>query len=431
MKFCMLTSFFGAHSFGGDAAYVDRLSRALAGQGHEVHVIYCQDAFELVRGSFPEREYNPPSGVTVHGLRSWSGALSPLWTQQTGRPGPKWAEIEKIIKQVEPDVVHFHNLSLIGGPGLLLKDFGKAVRMMTAHEHWLVCPMHVLWRSDDTLCDESRCNRCSIASGRPPQLWRHTNLMDRGLARLDRLIVPSQTAAEEHQRRGITRKIDVLPYFLPQDWPFAYRLEPSAAGRGDQRPYFACAGRLEKIKGFQDVISIMDRFPGAELRIAGHGNYIEELKRLAKGAENIRFEGMLEGEPLRRLMRGARAMVVPSLVPETFGYVVLESFAQGRPVIGRNLGALPEILENSGGGMIFNDLDGLSDSMQWYLNDPKIADSHGRAGRESIAMQFHEAGHLKQYLGWIEEPGEHAGYNTLVKRNLEIPSDLPDSSQAA
>ena len=78
-------------------------------------------------------------------------------------------------------------------------------------------------------------------------------------------------------------------------------------------------------------------------------------------------------------------MVVPSLVPETFGYVVLESFAQGRPVIGRNLGALPEILENSGGGMIFNDLDGLSDSMQWYLNDPKIADRHGRAGPGSRA----------------------------------------------
>ena len=87
MTYCMLTSLFGAHRFGGDAAYVDRLSRALAGQGHEVHVIYCLDAFELVRGSFPEREYNPPSGVTVHGLRSWSGALSPLWTQQTGRPG--------------------------------------------------------------------------------------------------------------------------------------------------------------------------------------------------------------------------------------------------------------------------------------------------------------------------------------------------------
>ncbi|MFM7129704.1 MAG: glycosyltransferase, partial [bacterium] len=60
----MLTSFFGRHSFGGDSAYVDRLSRALARRGHEVHVIYCRDAFELVRGDFPERPYEPPPGVT-------------------------------------------------------------------------------------------------------------------------------------------------------------------------------------------------------------------------------------------------------------------------------------------------------------------------------------------------------------------------------
>ena len=48
MKFCMLTTFFGTHSFGGDAAFVDRLSRALSRHGHEVHVIYCRDAFDFL-----------------------------------------------------------------------------------------------------------------------------------------------------------------------------------------------------------------------------------------------------------------------------------------------------------------------------------------------------------------------------------------------
>lgn len=405
MKFCMLTSFFGTHSFGGDSAYVDRLSRALARRGHEVHVIYCQDAFELVRGSFPEREYTAPEGVQVHGLKSWAGPLSPLWTQQSGMPGPKWPMIQELIERIEPDVVHFHNLSLIGGPGLLMKDFGKAVRLMSAHEHWLVCPMHVLWRSDDQLCDEARCNRCSISSGRPPQLWRHTSFMERGLAKLDRLIVPSKTSADEHHRRGIDRAIDVLPYFLPQDWPFAYRLERSEERLKSERPYFACVGRLEKIKGFQQVIGLMEKFPEADLRIAGHGGYMDQLKKQAEGMLNVRFEGMLEGDALRSLMKNSRAMVVPSLVPETFGYVVLESFAQGRPVIGRNLGALPEIVAASGGGLIFNDIEGLENAMRRYLMDPALTDRHGRSGRESIELQFDEERHLKQYLGWIERSG--------------------------
>jgi len=398
MKYCMLTSFFGVHSFGGDSAYVDRLSRALARRGHEVHVIYCRDAFELVRGSYPDREYLAVDGVHVHGLRSRLGPLSPLWTQQTGHPGPKWPRIREIVRQVAPDVVHFHNLSLIGGPGLLLRDFGSATRLMTAHEHWLVCPMHVLWRSDDRLCDRPKCHRCSIASGRPPQLWRHGDLMRQGLARLDRLIVPSQAAAKTHQERGIDRAIDVLPYFLPDDWPFARRPEVRIPDSERHRPYFVCVGRLEKIKGFQDPIGLMNRFPEMDLRIAGHGEYADDLRQLAAGHPNVIFEGVLEGDRLRRLIRGSRALIVPSRVHETFGYVVLEAFAQGRPVIGRHLGALPEILGTTGGGSTFDTPESLAATMGRLARDESLADDMGRMGLASIAGRFDEATHLRSYL---------------------------------
>jgi glycosyltransferase involved in cell wall biosynthesis len=404
MKFCMLTSFFGKHSFGGDSAYVDRLSRALARRGHDVHVIYCEEAFDLVRGDYPPRSYQPPEGVSVHGLRTGWGPISPLWTQQTGGPGPKWPAIQRLMHQIKPDVVHFHNLSLIGGPGLIRKDFGSAVKFMTAHEHWLVCPMHVLWKSDDTLCRESACHRCSIAQGRPPQWWRETSAMEKGLQELDRLIVPSESAAEEHRRRGINRKIDTLPYFLPDDWPFARRLRGQAGSTDNTtRPYFLCVGRAEKIKGFQEVIGLMRHLPGADLRIAGHGGYLPELKKLAAGLQNVRFEGLVEGESLRRLFRDARAVVVPSLVPETFGYVVLESFAQGRPVLGRDLGALPGILRSSGGGRTFDDQKSLLAQMNFYLNQPELADADGQRGHRAILSKYNEENHLNQYFQWINE----------------------------
>lgn len=423
MKFCMLTSFFGAHSFGGDSAYVDRLSRALARHGHEVHVIYCRDAFELVRGSYPDRIYAPTEGVHVHGLKSRYGPLSPLWTQQTGHPGPKWRLIREVVDRIGPDVVHFHNLSLIGGPGLLLRDFGRARRLMTAHEHWLVCPMHVLWRSDDRLCERPRCHRCSVASGRPPQLWRHGGLMRRGLARLDRLIVPSQAAATEHRQRSIDRAIDVLPYFLPNDWPFARRPEARTPQPGRPRPYFACVGRLEKIKGFQDCIALMNRFPGMDLRIAGHGEFAGGLAGLAQGLPNVVFEGILEGESLRRLIRGARALIVPSLVPETFGYVVLEAFAQARPVIGRKLGALPEILATTGGGMTFDSPSTLADAMARFAADEPLADSLGRRGLAAIPGRYDEDTHLRGYLelatGQASIPSESFVSSHLPYRNNE------------
>src|SRR6201999_4526763 len=86
VKVCMVTTFFGAHSFGGDAAYVDRLARALVRRGHEVHVFHCVDAFHAVRGDHPLRPYTPPPGLHVHALESPFGVLSPLATQVTGRP---------------------------------------------------------------------------------------------------------------------------------------------------------------------------------------------------------------------------------------------------------------------------------------------------------------------------------------------------------
>jgi hypothetical protein len=84
MKFCMVTTFFGGHSFGGDAAYVDRLCQALCRRGHEVHVYYCVDAFNAVRGDHPLREYTPTPGLHLHPLESAYGILSPLATQATG-----------------------------------------------------------------------------------------------------------------------------------------------------------------------------------------------------------------------------------------------------------------------------------------------------------------------------------------------------------
>ena len=91
MKFCMVTTFFGGHSFGGDAAYVDRLSQALCRRGHEVHVYYCVDAFNAVRGNHPLREYTPPPGLHLHPLESGYGILSPLATQ-VDRPAPLQVE---------------------------------------------------------------------------------------------------------------------------------------------------------------------------------------------------------------------------------------------------------------------------------------------------------------------------------------------------
>ncbi len=155
MKFCMITTFFGAHSFGGDAAYVDRLSQALCRRGHEVHVYYCVDAFNAVRGGHPLRPYYAAAGLAPPPARRARSASSRRWRRRRpGLPFFKSARCARLLDDPETDVVHFHNISLVGGPGVLgLGANRRAVRIMTAHEHWLICPMHLLWKYDRKACD--------------------------------------------------------------------------------------------------------------------------------------------------------------------------------------------------------------------------------------------------------------------------------------
>lgn len=407
MKFVMVTTFFGAHSFGGDAAYVDRLSRALARRGHEVDVVHCVDAFNVVKGRHPLRPYAPPPGVRIHSLRSRWGWLSPLASQVSGRPWLKSRRLRALLDENNADVAHFHNISLIGGPGILTMG-RQAIRVMTAHEHWLTCPMHLLWKNGRQACDRPTCVRCCVRGGRPPQVWRSTSAISRGLGELDALLFPSQDALLKHASRGLkARRMGHLPYFLPDDWTeegkeSAVLPEPEASG--STRPYLAAAGRLVAMKGFQRLIPMMKWLPQADLRIAGTGPFEGKLRKLAEGLPNVRFEGLLGAQRLAGLFAGARAVVVPSLFPETFGYVVLEAYAARTPVI-VNLdgGALAETGVASGGGLGYRTDAELLLAMRRMVHDDDLRARHAERGYQVRSTEWSESVHVERYLGLIEE----------------------------
>lgn len=398
MKFALATTFFGAHSFGGDAAYVDHLARALARRGHEVHVFHCADAFDAVRGRHPLRPYTPPEGVHIHTLRSPVGRLSPVATQATGLPLFKASALREVLDDPSTDVVHFHNISLIGGPGLL--HMGRqAVRLMTAHEHWLICPMHLLWKYGKRPCDAPDCLRCTLHGRRPPQLWRYGPSIPRGLQQLDALIFPSRHTLDLHRHRGLGAPMVHLPYFLPDDWSGGIEdQEPEPS----PRPFLAAAGRLVAMKGFQRLIPLMRLLPEADLRIAGTGPYEAQLRGLARDLPNVHFEGLLSSEQLARLFHRARAVVVPSLFPETFGYVVAEAFAVGTPVVvHRGGGAIQETGEASGGGLGYSSDAELLLALRRMIHDHRLRDELANRGAAVRRSDWTEAAHLDRYFELI------------------------------
>ena len=98
MRICMVTTFYPPYHFGGDATYVRALSRGLVARGHEVEVIHCKDAYHPANKKHKDQE-QIDDGIMVHRLKSSLGFLSPLITQQTGRPGLKSKVIKKFLKE--------------------------------------------------------------------------------------------------------------------------------------------------------------------------------------------------------------------------------------------------------------------------------------------------------------------------------------------
>ncbi|HEX6943370.1 MAG TPA: glycosyltransferase family 4 protein [Gemmatimonadaceae bacterium] len=391
----MFTTFYPPYSFGGDAIGIQRLSRALVRRGHHVTVVHDADAYNSLHKGAEPTPVPDDEGVEVISLRSGLGIVSPLLTQQLGRPVVNAGRIAGILSKGAYDVVNYHNVSLVGGPGLF-RFGGDAVTLYMAHEHWLICPMHVLWRNGRERCEKPECFRCTLSYRRPPQLWRQTGLLERESARVDAFIAMSEFSREMHRSRGFQRDMEVLPYFLPD--PISDEVPEATGTAPHDRPFFFFAGRLELIKGLQDVIPVFARYADADLLIAGDGEYAAALKQQAAGTPNVRFLGRISPDDLSRYYRHSIATIVPSVCYETFGIVLIEAFRQGAPVIARRLGPFPEIVERSGGGELFQTTEELVSAMQRLQSDPAHRARLARAGYRGYVERWSESAVVPQYL---------------------------------
>ena len=409
LRVCMLTTFYPPYNFGGDGIGVQRLAAAFARRGHSVTVVHDADAFLALNGGIEPAPATPIRGVAVVTLKSRLGLISPLLTQQLGRPVVHRQTLHTLLGDGF-DVTFFHNISLVGGPALLRE--GRGVTLYEAHEHWLVCPTHVLWRYNRERCDARDCVRCVLSYHRPPQLWRSTGLLERELDNVDAFIAKSAFSRDKHHEFGFPRDMEVIPYFLPQDTAGA---DPVAeAPSPHSRPFFLFVGRLEKIKGLEDVIPSFAGTDGPDLLIAGEGDHAASLRSLAADMPRVRFLGRVPGDQLGSYYHHALALIVPSVCFETFGIIIIEAFRKGTPVIARRLGPFPEIVETADAGLLFENRAELEAAMHELAEFPERREALADSGRRAFAEHWSEEAVMPQYLDLIRRMASAKGEQSIV-----------------
>jgi glycosyltransferase involved in cell wall biosynthesis len=177
--------------------------------------------------------------------------------------------------------------------------------------------------------------------------------------------------------------------------------ESRAAGK-----YILFVGRFVEEKGAAVLICAAALVPDVPVVLVGSGPEESALRELADslGASNVVFVGPRWGPDLDEFLDKACCVVVPSVWHENYPYVVLQSYARGKPVIGAERGGIPELVTSGETGLLFDpdDVESLAESIQRLWNDPQTAREMGHVAKMYCDSTFNPRTFTEELTGCYE-----------------------------
>lgn len=321
-------------------------------------------------------------------------------------------KLRRLIKDFQPDVAHLHCIYHHLSPAILpaLKSAGIPT-VMTAHDLKIACPAYKMLNSGG-ICE--RCNHGSVLNVIKHRCVRDSLAasvivaVESGLHRyldtyrkhLDRVAVPSRFFLEKFVEWGWPReKLVYIPNYADVS-----KFEPLyTPGK-----YFLYFGRMAPEKGVGTLIRAAAK-SGVPLKIVGTGPIEAELKDIAaQVGGDIEFLGYRSGTELHDLVRGARAVVLPSEWYENAPMSLLESYALGKPVIGARIGGIPEMIVEGVTGWTFEsqNVEELAACLDKVMAiNESVMQGIGKAGRDYVEKTFSRQRYVDSMLALYRELG--------------------------
>lgn len=169
----------------------------------------------------------------------------------------------------------------------------------------------------------------------------------------------------------------------------------------EQPPYLAFLGRVTKNKGADLAIRVARR-SGMKLRIGGNisneeggPEFFEKEVRPALGAE-VEWVGPVDDERKRALLGGASALLFPIRWKEPFGIVMVESLANGTPVIATRCASTPEVIEDGVTGFLCDSEDEMVEAVA------RLGGIDRAACRRSAEARFSVTQMARAYLDVVD-----------------------------
>lgn len=343
---------------GGEDRYVSILEDSLAQQGHEV-VHFLTDSRYIQRYSFLEKLRIPFRLIKSRTLNR---------------------ELEKLLDKEKPDIAVVHNLFPLMSLSLLKVLKQKNIPVLKRLENYkFLCLNGLFLRNNFKTCE--LCKQGNFMHGVVHRCYQRSFFNSLGIALgeflhhrwktvikcSDLFLATSGFVKSKFVEAGFPADaIKVHPNFLDFE-PIPSTVPPEE--------YVIYVGRLSREKGLTALLKAFKGLPHLKLVMLGEGPQELELKRFVKenNMQNVVFQGFVDGDAKREIIKKALFLIFPSECYESFGYTIIEGYGCGVPVIASDLGGARELVTEGETGYLFQpgNPEDLQNQINHILEDRK------------------------------------------------------------
>lgn len=362
MKILLANKFY--YRRGGDCIYMLNLEKLLKAHGHEV-AVFAMDYLENL--DTPWKKYFP---------KNMSKLMA--FTRPFG-DGEVKSKFSQLLNDFKPDVVHLNNIHTQLSPLIakLAHEFGAKV-VWTLHDTKLVCPCYTCMRNGKW-CEECFTDKLAVVKHRcmpgsipgaivgylEAKKWNKEVLQKY----VDWFLPPSKFMMDTCVKGGYSpSKFRVLCNFID-----VTKVPEVSSKTQIKEDYYVYLGRVNEVKGVRTLCKAAAQLD-KNLIVIGDGELLPELKDTYKNCSHIEFKGQMKWEEFMPILQKARMMVLPAEWSENNPLTVIESQSLGTPVLGANIGGIPELIVEGGksaaamvpNGMTFTsgDVEDLKDKIE-------------------------------------------------------------------
>jgi len=357
---------------GGSETYVFKLGQILSNNGHDVQYFGLENEKNIVSNNIgayvSDMDFN--KGV----LKNLFAPLRIIYSLEARR------KIRKVLYDFSPDVVHLNNIQFHLTPSIILeiekyrKKTKKDVKIVyTAHDYQLVCPSHGLFDNDLNVCEKclggnythcvrTKCVKNSRAKSILATIDAYVWKISKAYACIDTIVCPSNF---------LKSKLDTQTRFSSKTVAVHNFIEAETNVDNTQKDNYVLEfGHLSKDKGTNTLLDVAKRMPEVRFVFAGYGESVDDIMKIP----NAEYVGFQTGEDLKKLIKRASVSVCPSEMYENCPYSVMESQTLLTPVVGANIGGIPELIDEGKTGLLFEagNADDLENKLRYLLKTPNL-----------------------------------------------------------